>query len=239
MENSKRLIVKKGTIKELNFAELSGFSNVTISVQEGAKLIFKGLLLGACKDTKIKVILKKEASSDMFFADFSDSSFTFDFLVRLEGEHSEANWNLSSLSKNDEKKKFDISFIHLAKNSTSKMNNYGVATDTSKLYFKGISHVTNGASKSNASQNAKIIVFDDLVVAQSSPSLKIDENDVIANHAAIVGRLNEDHLYYLMSRGLNEEEARRLIIYGYLSPIANYFNLEDKEKIINKIKEKI
>ena len=52
-----------------------------------------------------------------------------------------------------------------------------------------------------------------------------------ASHAAIVGKLNEDHMFYLMSRGLDSKEARRLITLGYLKPIETYFDEADRSRI--------
>ncbi|HBN00459.1 MAG TPA: Fe-S cluster assembly protein SufD, partial [Firmicutes bacterium] len=73
------------------------------------------------------------------------------------------------------------------------------------------------------------IVFDPDADGLASPILKISDNDVLASHAAVVGRLNEEHLFYLESRGLSEEEAKRLIALGYLKPIESYF--ADKETV--------
>ena len=67
----------------------------------------------------------------------------------------------------------------------------------------------------------------------------IDENDVIASHGAVVGQLNSDHMFYLMSRGLSKEEARKIIILGYLNPISVYFSKENQEKISNIIMEAV
>ncbi|HBF67879.1 MAG TPA: hypothetical protein DDW20_00960 [Firmicutes bacterium] len=107
------------------------------------------------------------------------------------------------------------------------------------MVFSGINHIKTGAKKSVTSQNAKIIVFDRNAVGIASPILKIDENDVKASHAAIVGQLNSDHMFYLMSRGLSKEDARQLITLGYLEPISKLFNAENKEKIKKAIEEAI
>ena len=240
MENNiKKIVIKSNKSRVVTFEDFCGFENVTITVQKDAKLNLRLASFNKTQNVQLKVILKENASSDMVYADFSDDSISFRALIKLEGEYSNASWKLSSLSKKEENKNFDISFIHEAKNTISNMENYGVGMDNSKLVFKGVSHILNGSSNSNAIQQAKIIVFDDGVDASSSPSLRIDENDVNASHAAIVGRLNEEHLYYLMSRGLSEDEARKLITYGYLSPIAQYFDLKTQEEIMNKIKSRL
>ncbi len=88
--------------------------------------------------------------------------------------------------------------------------------------------------KSKTRQEAKIIVFDEKCRGKASPVLNISENDVEASHGAAVGKLNEMHLFYLMSRGLSKEEAKRLITLGYLKPIENRFEEDTIKERINQ-----
>ena len=60
--------------------------------------------------------------------------------------------------------------------------------------------------------------------------LDIDEYDVLASHSAAVGKVNDEHMYYLCSRCLSEEVAREFITMGYLLPVLNYFVDEDIKK---------
>ncbi len=117
------------------------------------------------------------------------------------------------------------------------MDNYGVAKEKSNIVFTGVNHILEGAKGSETIQNAKIIVFDEESSGTASPVLRIDENDVKASHGAVVGQLNEDHMFYLMSRGLNKEEARALITLGYLQPISRQFSEKTQEKILKLIQE--
>ena len=153
-------------------------------------------------------------------------------------EGASCKWNLSSLSKNNDRKVFSTSCFHKEKGSNSLMSNYGICQDNSRLTFTGVSSIEKYAVKSNTRQEAKIIVFDQGADGKCSPVLKIDENDVIASHGATVGKLNDSHLFYLMSRGLSEEEAKRLITLGYLKPVVEYFSDEDlRKKILSCIEE--
>ncbi len=81
------------------------------------------------------------------------------------------------------------------------------------------------------------MVFDEACKGIAKPILKIDENDIEASHAAVVGRINEDHLFYLTSRGLTEAEAKELITLGYLKPILNGFDDEEMKEEISKLIE--
>ncbi len=163
------------------------------------------------------------------FADFTDKPVSFYLTVNLLEDGSECDWHLSCLSKGRGKKYFETSVNHLALNTNALMSNYGIAKDESKMTFTGVSSIEQGAHKAKTRQEAKIIVFDPQADGICSPDLKISDNDVVATHAAVIGRLNQDHLFYLESRGLSEKDAKRLIALGYLKPVEDYFT--DKEVI--------
>lgn len=171
------------------------------------------------KNSKISVKVYKNAVFEGFMADFSNLKGKIDLDVELLEEGAECNWHLSSMSTGDSKKEFNTSVRHMAAHTNASMNNYGIARDDSKIIFKGVSTIEKGSVKTITKQVAKIIVFDPNSDGVASPSLVIDDNDTSASHAAVVGRLNEQHLYYLQSRGISLSEAKRLIALGYLKPI--------------------
>ena len=219
--------------------EICDVNKLTISLLNDSSLLIKILNLKVCENVKITAKVGRNCHLKVVFADFSNASYEVNSCVDLNEEGAECEWHLASLSNNKDNKKFDISFNHNVGHTKALMGNYGVAKDESKIIFSGVNHIKEGAKKSITSQNAKIIVFDRNAIGVASPILKIDENDVKASHAAIVGQLNSDHMFYLMSRGLSKENARQLITLGYLEPISKLFNAENKEKIKNAIEEAI
>lgn len=196
---------------------------VTFSVPEGSSLKLNIAAFSALNNTQIDVEVAANGSFEGAFADFSPSSFKFILNVRLLGAGSRCEWHLASIAKAHDSKRFETSLSHEAGESMGLMSNYGIARDEAKLVFTGVSEIHHGAKKTHTHQAAKIIVFDPTSDGQASPVLKIGDNDVEASHAAVVGRLNEEHLFYLESRGVSKEEAKRLITLGYLKPIESYF----------------
>lgn len=91
---------------------------------------------------------------------------------------------------------------HLAPHTYGDMDNYGIVKSKASLIIDGVGRIYKGMSGSDTHQTNKIIVFDEGCKAQANPYLYIDEYDVKASHGASVGKIDEDHLYYLMSRGL-------------------------------------
>ena len=94
------------------------------------------------------------------------------------------------------------------------------------MVIDGIGTITKGQHGSAAHQTNKIMVFDANCIASANPYLYIDEYDVKASHAAGVGKMDEDHLYYLQSRGLSKKQAMHLITYGYLKPVIEVIDNE-------------
>src|SRR5699024_12082879 len=76
-----------------------------------------------------------------------------------------------------------------------------------------------GASGANAEQESRILMLSKGARGDANPILLIDEDDVTAGHAASVGRIDELQMYYLQSRGITPDEAKRLIIHGFLAPV--------------------
>ncbi len=232
--NTKKLVVKNREKSEL---ELLEFSDLDIEVEDDCSLVLKLANFGNSENLKITANLGRNSNFDVVFADFSDSNITVKSQVNLNQEGASCKWHLASLSSHENHKKFDISFTHNIGNTFALMDNYGVSREKSEIIFTGVNHILKGAKGSETAQNAKIIVFDPEARGTASPVLRIDENDVKASHGAVVGQLNEDHMFYLMSRGLSKEEARALITLGYLQPISRQFSEKTQERILNLIKE--
>lgn len=217
--------------------EYSDFSDINLTLNEGSKLTLKLANFSIDKEIKILGKIGKYASLAVVFADFSQGNSKIYSKIDLVEEGAKCDWHLATLANKKDKKIFDISFNHLVGKTEAIMDNYGVARNESKILFTGCNKIFEGAKFSNTKQNAKIIVFDKDAQGVASPILKIDENEVQASHGAIVGQLNNEHMFYLMSRGLTRDEARTIITLGYLKPVSEKFSNEIQSKIENTIKE--
>lgn len=194
------------------------------------KLNFLSLTQSACGNYTFE--LEDSSNALVAMADLVKGDVDFNATFNLIGNNANSEWHLASLGADNDRKVFNINFNHVAKNTTGIMSNYGVVEDESMMHFKGISHIKNGSIKSKTHQSAKIMVFDPKCHAKANPILKIDENDIEASHAAIVGKVNDEHMFYLCSRGISENDAKQLITLGYLKPITNYF---EDEKYVQEI----
>ncbi|HNX16141.1 MAG TPA: SufD family Fe-S cluster assembly protein [Bacilli bacterium] len=233
------------TIKpsEQNYVFVSDFfagSVLNITVEENAKLQLSLLVKNNFDGAQINVDLGKNAHISTFFADFSKEKEKIKVSINLNGEKSSASWHLASLAAHKDNKEFEINILHHAHETTAISNNFGVSKDQSKLVFSGCSAILKESHGSKTRQNSKIMVFDPECDAVARPILKIDEKDIEAGHGAVVGRIPEDHLFYLTSRGLDESQAKRLITFGYLKPIVRGFQDESiRDEILSLIERRM
>ena len=219
------------------FLNISSDINIKFYVKHGSYVRLSFL---QTKPINMNIVgaLEKEANVTCYYADFVKGNISLTSNIDLIGENAVCLWNLASLAKEEDKKNFDVSIYHKSIKTNCEINNYGVARDYSKLVFSGICKIENGAHESKAHQNSKIMVFDEASDAIAKPILKIDDNDIEASHAAVVGKISDDHMFYLTSRGLSLKEARELITYGYLKPILAGFNDKALQEEINSLIEK-
>lgn len=207
--------------------------NNKVSVVVGNNSIVKiRLLISESLDSfEINANVPRGSSFELIIADFSNEIGLFKSLINLEGENSESSIHLATLSNKNNKKKFNLSFDHKVGKTKSLIDCHGVSKDSSLIKIDGISHIYENANKADANQKVRVILFDKESEAIANPILKIDCNDIKAQHACAIGSLREEHLYYLLSRGIEINEARSLITLGYLLPIAKYFDEKESEKI--------
>lgn len=209
-----------------------------LDIQENSNCTFSFLAKYNLKNFKISAKVSKNSTIVAYFADFSTDTSHPIINIDLDDEHAQAYWHLASLAAGTDNKEFEVSINHNSKLTFAKSDNYGVCKNDGRLVFSGTSRINNGCKKSKTSQNAKIMVFDRLSNAAAKPILKIDENDIEANHAAVVGKISDEHLFYLTSRGLSEEVAKELITFGYLKPILNGFIDDEIKEEINSLIER-
>ena len=210
-------------------------NNIDVVIEENANLKLKIITNDVEKTIVLHENLAKSSSFSCFIADFSNSNIKFENSGEIN-EGAELYFQVSSLAYDLNKKTYEISCNHVNPYTTSNIQFFGVSLKRGNIEMKGVSEIEKDCIKSSANQSAKIILFDKESKGNGSPILKIDCDDIKASHGCAIGSLNEDHIFYLKSRGLTTNEARKLITLGYLEPIKAHFNKEENETIDRAIK---
>lgn len=129
---------------------------------------------------------------------------------------------------------FNASIVHGAKKTKSRTTIRGVFFNHASFNNDGMISIMKGAKGADGFFSSKVLLFDS-AKGRSVPSLEIDENEVKAGHASTVGRPEQDQLFYLMSRGLSEKQAIRLIISGFFEPIIKFLPEKNQKEVQKQI----
>lgn len=187
------------------------------------------------KDTSVNISSKGELDYVEIVLDDCKSNL----LVNLDKENSAFSAKVLSVSKAK-----DVRFYQLVKhnspNTKSVISNFGIAMDKANISFDTEGKIFNKMSKSTCSQLSRGVVMDDESTVTSLPILLIDEFDVVANHGSSIGKMSDDDLFYLMSRGLTKNEAFLLMLDGIINPFIQAIeNEEIKGQVLDKISKMI
>lgn len=125
------------------------------------------------------------------------------------------------LCSSDEQMGFDVLVRHNCGGSVSRQNFRGLVGGTARAAFNGLIYVAPGAQKTRASQESHAILLGDKATVKAQPQLEIYADDVECTHGCTSGFLSDDELFYMRSRGIPEQEARRLQKIAFIAPVAS------------------
>jgi len=116
--------------------------------------------------------------------------------------------------------------MHLAPNTSSTVISKSISFGGGISTYRGLLKIIKGAKGSVSHVQCDALMPDNISVSNTIPYIKVDEEDVTLGHEAKVGRISESQVFYLMSRGLTEEEAINLVVQGFMEPIIKTLPLE-------------
>lgn len=163
--------------------------------------------------------LANDAKIDWSLGMMNDGNIVGDFDSDLLGAGSHAETKVIAISTGKQLQGIDTRVTNYGRHSIGHILQHGVILERSALVFNGIGHIIHGAKGADVQQESRVLMLSTKARGDANPILLIDDNEVTAGHAASVGRVDEEQLYYLMSRGLTKDVAERLVIRGFLGPV--------------------
>ena len=147
--------------------------------------------------------------------------------------------NTIYIGQDDEVLDFNYYLNNIGEETFNKMNVQGTLKDSSNKKFRGTIDFIKGCRKSIGEENENCILLSDTCRSRSLPQMLCGEEDVVGTHGVSSGKVDEDKLFYLMSRGYDSKEAEKLIVLGNFMSILNEIPDEDtRSSILSKIEEK-
>ncbi len=225
------IVINKDLDLELDLTKyLNLILNITIS-----KKVKSNIYVITKQNAKLNITINVEEDSSVncFFAFFNKKS-NIDLKVNLLGNNSNSNIKLLNLANNSTNT-FNSIINHLNNNTNSMINNSLILTSNSYCTSAIKSNIKNKSLNSNSKQNIEAIILDDKSKIEMTPILYIDENEVFANHSSSISKINDQDLYYIMSKGISKEEANKMYALSFFIKHTPSEKIEIIENMIERI----
>lgn len=179
--------------------------------------------------------LGRDAKLNLFDLCLGSKFSKTESITNLNEEGSEVK-NFGAFFGNNQQQ-FDImsTSIHKNKNTVSDMFTKGALNDKAKGVYRGNIIIEKNAFNSNGYQKEDTLLLSEEAEADAVPELQINNHDVKCSHGTTIGHVDKNQLFYLMSRGLSEEEAVKMIVNGFFQPLIKKVD----KNLQNKIKEMV
>ncbi|WP_164216598.1 Fe-S cluster assembly protein SufD [Virgibacillus sp. YIM 98842] len=218
-------------------------ANVVAEViaKENANIDFGGVdnfAAGTTAYNNRRGVAYRDGVIDWALGAMNDGNTVNENITHLIGDNSVSNAKTVSVGRGKQTQNFTAKIVNHGLDSDGYILQHGVMKEQASAIFNGIGKIEHGATRANAEQESRVLMLSEKARGDANPILLIDEDDVTAGHAASVGRVDPMQLYYLMSRGITEEEAERLIIHGFLAPVVNQLPIESVKQQLTQIIER-
>lgn len=182
-------------------------------------------------------ITAADASINWALGLMNEGSQIIDNTTNLIGDRSTSELKSVVVGTGDQKINLTSKIVQYGKETNGYILKHGVMRENASSVFNGIGYIKHGGTKSIANQESRVLMLSENARGDANPILLIDEDDVEAGHAASVGRVDPEQLYYLMSRGISQKEAERLVIHGFLDPVVRELPIEDVKRQLREVIE--
>jgi Fe-S cluster assembly protein SufB len=171
---------------------------------------------------------KAEAGATMEWIDGNiGSKVTMKYpAVWLTGEHAKGEVLSIAFAGEGQHQDAGAKMLHLAPHTSSTIVSKSVARGGGRTSYRGLVQVNKGSHHSASTVKCDALLVDDISRSDTYPYVDVREDDVAMGHEATVSKVSEDQLFYLMSRGLSEDEAMAMVVRGFVEPIARELPME-------------
>jgi len=116
--------------------------------------------------------------------------------------------------------------VHAAPHTTSEIVSKSISKGSGRSSYRGLVQVQKGATHASSNVECDALLLDEEARTDTYPYIEIDENDASIGHEATVSKIGDEQLFYLQQRGLEEDEARTMVVRGFIEPISRHLPLE-------------
>ncbi len=227
-----------------DFASQTLVSHVAeVIARDGAQVTYLNLQRlgrGAFSQSQQRTLAHRDSTANTLNVTLGATTSRTDLNAQMIGPGSRSE--MLGLYFGDRDQHFDhnTSQDHVSPNAFSDLLYKGALDHDSRAVFRGIIRVHPKAQQTDAYQTNRNLLLSERAKADSLPNLEIEADDVKCSHGATVGQLDDESLFYLMSRGIPRERAERLVVLGFLGEVMSRLQLGGViEKVTREIERKL
>jgi len=146
--------------------------------------------------------------------------------IYLLGERAHGETLSVAFAGKDQHQDTGAKMVHLAPNTSSIVTSKSVSRNNGRSTYRGLLHVAKGATNVKSTIRCDALLLDDKAKTDTYPYMEINQEDATVTHEATVGKIGDEQIFYLMSRGFSEEEALALIVNGFMEPFTKELPME-------------
>ena len=234
---------ENSSIKIINLSDDNSeknFINNLFNFNLGKNSILKNYKIDKKSNTNIKydyssITQKENSISETFIFSSGSDYIKNEVSCNLEGQYSSAFINGIHLLSKNKHHEIRTNTNHLYENTKSYQLIKSVIDDSSKSVYQGKIYVDSKAQKTDGYQLSKAVLLNEQAEFNAKPELEIYADDVKCSHGSASGSLDEDSIFYLMSRGLEHKTAKELLINGFLLDVVEKITDEEIKKLIKNM----
>ena len=234
---------ENSSIKIINLSDDNSeknFINNLFNFNLGKNAILKNYKIDKKSNTNIKydyssITQKENSISETFIFSSGSDYIKNEVSCNLEGQYSSAFINGIHLLSKNKHHEIRTNTNHSYENTKSYQLIKSVIDDSSKSVYQGKIYVDSKAQKTDGYQLSKAVLLNEQAEFNAKPELEIYADDVKCSHGSASGSLDEDSIFYLMSRGLDQKTAKELLINGFLLDVVEKITDEEIKKLLKNM----
>lgn len=153
----------------------------------------------------------------------------------LKGEGARSEFTGITFASNGQHLDTGTKVVHAAPNTTSTVNSKSISKNGGYAFYRGLLKVAEGAYNCKSTVSCESLMLDNESKSDTLPIIILNSDDIDIGHEAKIGRISDESIFYLMSRGIDEEEAKAMIVRGFVEPITKELPLEYAVELNNLI----
>ena len=186
-----------------------------------------------------KAIIERDAKVDFLSCCLGGKFSMLDTVEILREQGASSDDSCLFFGNKDQQFEISSSTIHAAPNTKSNMLVKGALDDRARTVYQGLININNNASNSDGYQKQDTLMLSQEAEMNPIPTLEIDNNEVKCSHGASVGQLDKEKLFYLMSRGITEKDAKNVLVQAFFEEIIGKIDQVDIQEFTNAFADEV